>query len=114
MSSGLGGVDLGKDFRDKIVRSLPDMNKVMNDKPMTNFTIDNSPDGSMMIDENSGSNNGSKNRDSGSSSRSNLAPGTGTSGTAPVPGNPVMPQGGFAPDSGDLPPPPPVFDGGQG
>jgi len=103
LEKSLGGVDLGKDFRDKIVRSLPDMNKIKNTKPQTNFTIDTATDGGIMIDENArgttGTGNGTRPTDT------SLAPSTTIpSGPAPVPGVDT-----------DLPPPPPIpsFDGGE-
>lgn len=99
LERSLGGVDLGKDFRDKIIRSLPDMNKIKNEKPQTQFTIDNSPDGSMTLDENPRTDTATRPTDT------SLAPSTTIpSGPAPVPGV-----------EGELPPPPvPSFDGEQG
>lgn len=103
LERSLGGVDLGKDLRDKIVRSLPDMNKIKNEKPQTNFTIDNSPDGNMMMNDPA---------NSGASSSSGPGSKTDTSkGPAPVP----APAGDnpFAP-ANDAPPPPAGFEGGTG
>lgn len=95
LEKSLGGVDLGKDFRDKIVRSLPDMNKIKNERPQTHFTIDSSMDGSIMLDESA------KDRP-GNTSHAPLAP-------VPEGQNPPVP----GPET-DLPPAPPEFDGGQG
>jgi general secretion pathway protein D len=100
LEKAVGGVDIGKDFRDKIIRSLPDVNKLQTDKPQTNFTIDSSTDGSMQQLEESG-NSGAANPRSSSGPDTSLAP----SGPAPVPAS-------------DLPPPPgmdgmpPAFNGG--
>ncbi len=103
LERNIGGVDLGKDFRDKIVRSLPDMNKIKNEKPQTHFTIDNSPDGSIMVDEHAS--------DKGHDTTSLAPHDHSNSGPAPVPGMPPP----MSPDMMDMPPPPqPIYDGGQG
>ena len=99
LERSLGGVDLGKDFRDKIIRSLPDLAKVKNEKPQTNFTIDNSTDG-MQYDQ-SDQNNGAANRPNHSDS---------SPGRNPGPGAPPAPAPVPQPDFGA----PPPFDGGQG
>jgi general secretion pathway protein D len=104
LERAVGGVDLGKDFRDKIIRSLPDLAKVKNDKPQTNFTIDNNTDG-MQYGEGEG-NNGAQNKPGTNGHDSVAAPGTAVPGAAPAPA-PVPP-----PDFSM--PPQPSFDGGQG
>ena len=99
LERAVGGVDIGKDLRDKIIRSLPDIAKVKNEKPQTNFTIDNSADG--MQYEGNSSNRGSDN----------------TSSAAPAPVPPVDPSNAVpAPmPGGDFGlPPAPSYDGGQG
>ncbi len=98
LEKSVGGVDLGKDFRDQIIRSLPDLKKVQNEHPATNFTIDSGTD-SLELDESQ--NNGAGNaRPSGSgSTNTSQAP----AGPAPVP----PPAEGGA----DLPPPP-MYNGG--
>lgn len=104
LERAVGGVDIGKDFRDKIIRSLPDVKKVVNEKPQTNFTIDNGTD-QMNYDQ--GPNAGALNRPS-SSYDSAAAPAQAAPAPAPVPADPNM----------AVPPPPapeyvpPTFDGG--
>lgn len=104
LERSVGGVDLGKDFRDKIIRSLPDLAKVKNEKPATNFTIDNGTEG-MQYDEGDG-NNGAANRPSsnGRGSDSATAPSANGPGLAPMPAPPPSQDFGT----------PPSFDGGQG
>jgi type II secretory pathway component GspD/PulD (secretin) len=97
LERAVGGVDIGRDFRDKIIRSLPDMNKIKNEKPQTNFTIDSGQDG-LQYDQGDAA---SSNWQSGKGS------GTTTPAPAPVPPPPNQPQN-------DFPPPPAIFDGGQG
>ncbi len=110
LERSVGGVDLGKDFRDKIIRSLPDINKVKNAKPQTNFTIDNSPDGSMQFDETGGGSSSGGYPPAEAPVNTTLAPGA-PAGPAPVPGA----DGSFAPpEGGDYMPPPPSFDDDQG
>lgn len=102
LERAVGGVDIGKEFRDKIIRSLPDLEKVKRDKPATNFTIDNTAEG-LQYDQNE-ANSGAGNRPSSSRSDSTLAP-----PATPIDPNslaPVPPPQEFAP--------PPQFDGGQG
>ncbi|MBS1961233.1 MAG: type II secretion system secretin GspD [Bdellovibrionales bacterium] len=111
LERSVGGVDIGKDFRDKIIRSLPDMAKIKNEKPTTNFTIDNGTD-QMKYDE--GQNGGASYRPSSSNNSSQLAPvpaaPNGPPAATPVdPGFAPPPQGGV-----DFGAPPPVYDGGQG
>lgn len=104
LEKAVGGVDMGKDFRDKIIRSLPDINKIKNNKPQTNFTIESGPDATMMMEENSG------NR-AGSSVQSPNAP---TNGTTPE--FPNAPPANFANPyvpGADLPPPPSGYNGGD-
>jgi hypothetical protein len=104
LERAVGGVDIGKDFRDKIIRSLPDIAKIKNDKPATNFTIDSSTDGMQYDnDNNSGAANrpSSTNGNSSSLAPSNVNP-VDPNSIAPVPAPPMD----FAP--------PPSFDGGQG
>lgn len=101
LEKSLGGVDLGKDFRDKIVRSLPDMNKIKNEKPQTHFTIDNSPDGSLMLDE------------SAAEKRNDTSHAPIQDPLAPVPAGPTPPVPGAESDLAP-PPAPMMFDGGQG
>ncbi|MBC7386803.1 MAG: hypothetical protein H7301_11670, partial [Cryobacterium sp.] len=100
LEKSMGGIDIGREFRDKIVRSLPDIKKIQNVKPQTSFTIDNSPDGSMSMDENSGNAyNGSR------GSNQSQAP------SAPPPVNQAPGTGNYMPST-DLPPPP-TFNGGD-
>jgi type II secretory pathway component GspD/PulD (secretin) len=95
LERSVGGVDIGKDFRDKIIRSLPDVKKIQNDKPQTNFTIDNSPDGSMQQTD-----------DTALPPPSSSSPSTDTTqAPAPVPGSDLPP-----PPAGDMSPP--GFNGG--
>jgi general secretion pathway protein D len=105
LERAVGGVDIGKDFRDKMIRSLPDIAKLKTEKPQTNFTIDNSTDG-MQYGEGEG-NNGSANKATSGNRNSAAGPGAGDpNGAAPAPA-PVPPV-----DFNQAPPP--SFDGGQG
>jgi general secretion pathway protein D len=95
LERSVGGVDIGKDFRDKIIRSLPDVKKLQNDRPQTNFTIDNTADGSMQQTDNA------------LSPPISSPPSIDTSeAPAPVPGSDLPP-----PPAGDMPPPA-DFNGG--
>lgn len=107
LEKAVGGVDLGKDFRDKIIRSLPDLNKLKNTRPQTNFTIDNGPDATMMMEENSG------NR-AGSSASAPSAPADTDNGMPPSfpPPHPDPFMNPFIPGA-DLPPPPSGYNGGD-
>src|SRR5690606_28531202 len=49
LEKSVGNVAIGKDFRDNIIRSLPDLKKVQSEKPQTNFTIDSSSDGGNLM-----------------------------------------------------------------
>ncbi len=104
LERAVGGVDIGKEFRDKIIRSLPDLAKVRNEKPATNFTIDNTTDG-MQYGEGEG-NNGASNKPRTTPNNSAAGPQQPGSGVAPVPAPPPPVDFGA--------PPPPSFDGGQG
>jgi general secretion pathway protein D len=102
LERSVGGVDLGREYRDQIIRSLPDLAKVKTEKPQTNFTIDNSAEG-MQYDE------GDQNNGAANKPRAAGTPATNGASAAPPPLSVPVP----APDFG-APPPPPPYDGGQG
>ncbi len=103
----VGGKDLGGKYRDNIIRSLPDLEKLKNSKPVSNFTIDSAREDDLNVPHSESSQNeGNKNVAPG-----NLAPQPYDQSALPPPGgfqNPYTPPGGS-----DFPPPP-VFEGGNG
>jgi general secretion pathway protein D len=99
-----GGIDLGKDFRDKIIRSLPDLKKVQNDKPATNFTIDGAEQ--MQFDDSA--NSGAAGARATSPAPVPPAPNTATAPVSPM----GVPEGGMGAPMNDLPPPPVFNQGG--
>lgn len=105
----VGGKDLGAKYRDDIIRSLPDLDKLTKTHPKSNFTIDaareddlnNTPTNPVPHDNGNGNVN--------SNNPGSMIPQGYDPSMGPPPGfvNPYSPPGG------DIPPPP-VFEGGSG